>query len=220
MSTDETITEKIPAVRDGHTGELAVIPPEADEEWLATLRGPDEPPRDLRTEHYTEQVLAALHGDAAVWDLDLFTQHSIGGVCRAFELMARGIRAGWDPATVTRRGAVLLMADPTAGTAMRCNCGGCTREVTITDTEPPGWKLSRAHTGPCGGIHLPLTGAIDWDVAGREDIMCPPCWAAQPKHAAAKAAAAKTAANGTRRRRTSTARKTVSATPPAPPDAA
>jgi hypothetical protein len=223
VTTDETITEKMPAVRDGHTGELAIIPPEADEQWLASLHDDGQPLTDLRTEHYTEQVIAALHGDPAVFTLDAFTQHAIGGVCRAFELKARGIRAGWDSETIAKRAAVLLMAEPTAGTPMRCPCGGCTRETTITSSEPPGWKLSRAHTGPCGAIHLPLTGDIDWDVAGRQDIMCPPCWKAQPKHttkaAPVKAAVkAKPAAAGTRRRRTSTARKTTPSS--APPDAA
>jgi hypothetical protein len=236
MSTDETITEKIPAVRDGHTGELAIIPPEADDAWLASLRDDGQPLTDLALTSYPDQVVAALHGDPRVFDLAPLNQACIASASRAFGLFARAILTDQDPKVVTRRAAVVLMAGAEEmGTPMRCPCTGCTRETTITDSEPPGWKLSRAHTGLCGQIHQPLAigGPIQWDVAGREDIMCPPCWQAQPKHAAAKATPVKAAAKTRRpRRRTpeergvpvpitdlppsrgSQARKAVNGTPP------
>jgi hypothetical protein len=201
MTTDDTITYsngKLPAVRDGHTGELDAIPPEADDQWLASLRDDDQPLADLRLEPYPVQVVAALHGDPAVFTLDLLTQDGIKAVGLVFEHFARGILNGHDPKAITRRAAVLLMAGgEDGGTPMRCP--------------------------KCERVHQPLTGPVDWDVAGREDIMCPPCWKAQPKHtvkaaAPVKAAAKKPAAAGTRRRRTSTARgKAVRG---APPDAA
>jgi hypothetical protein len=168
---------------------LPAIPDEWDAPTLASLRDPGVPHADLRLEHYTEQVVAALHGDPRVFGLAPDAQEAIGNVARVFELIARGILAGHDPKVVTRRAAVLLMCDPTMGTPMRCPA--------------------------CSRIHYPLTGDVDWEVAGREDIMCGPCWKAQPKHAVKAApgkaprAAAKTAAAGTRRRRPSQARKTV-----------
>ena len=198
MNADDMITENIAAVRDGHTGELAVIPPEADDAWLAMLRDDGQPLPDLGLASYPEQVVAALHGDPAVFTLDPLTQECIGSVSRVFEHIARGILAGQDPKLVTRRAAVLLMAGGDSGTPMRCPS--------------------------CDLIFEPLQlgGGIQWDVAGREDILCPPCWKAQPKHVVKAAPVkAKTAAAGTRRRRTSTARsKAVNGTPPAPPDAA
>jgi hypothetical protein len=228
MSTDETVTENLAAVRDGHTGELAVIPPEADDAWLAMLRDDGQPLPDigLGLASYPDQVVAALHGDPRVFDLDPLNQACIASASRAFGLFARAIVNNHDPAATAKRAAVLLMAGAEeVGTPMRCPCTGCTRETTITDSEPPGWKLSRAHSGPCDQIHMPLQigGPIQWDVAGRQDIMCPPCWKAQPKHVVKPTAPvkAKAAANGTRRRRPSTARsKAVNGTSPAPPDAA
>jgi hypothetical protein len=199
MSTDETVTENLAAVRDGHTGELAVITDdlEWDDDSLGLLRDPPAVVTDLRTEHYTEQVVAALHGDPAVFTLDPLTQACIASVSRVFEHIARGILAGHDDKQVTRRAAVLLMAGgEEGGTPMRCP--------------------------NCDRIHQPLAigGPIQWDVAGREDIMCPPCWKAQPKHTvkAAPVKAKTVAANGTRRRRTPRPKPAAASGPP--PDAA
>jgi len=179
----------VPDPADTLSGATAHLPALRDEEWdpptLAMLRDDSHPLTDLRLEHYTEQVVAALHGDPRVFDLAPESQAEIRKVSLVFELIARGILAGHDPKAVTRRAAVVLMADPTLGTPMRCPT--------------------------CSRIHYPLTGPVDYEVAGREDIACPACWKAQPKHAAKAAAPkpapvkAKTAA-GTRRRRPSQAR--------------
>ena len=172
-----------PNPADTLSGALA-ISTDWDPPTLASLHDDGEPLTDLRTEHYTEQVIAALHGDPAVLTLDPVTQEAIGNVSRVFEHIAQGMLTGRDPKAITRRAAVLLTADPRAGTPMRCP--------------------------DCARIHRPLAGAPDWDVAGREDIACPPCWAARPKHAAkAPAKTAPKAAAGTRRRRPSQARKAV-----------
>jgi hypothetical protein len=202
MTTDETITAKLPAVRPD-TRPIPVITDELewDDDSLAGLRDPPAVITDLATEPYAEQVVAALHGDPRVFELDPLTQAWIASVSRVFEHAARRILADPDAGTpghaatvaAGKRAAVLLMAGgQDGGTPMRCPA--------------------------CDRIHQPLAigGPINWDVAGREDIMCPPCWKAQPKHTAKAAPVkAKAAANGTRRRRTPRPKPTGGALPDA-----
>jgi hypothetical protein len=188
-----TLSGNLPALRPDTHPIPVITDDEWDNdstEWVDRLRDDGQPLTDLRTEHYTEQVVAALHGDPAVLTLDPLTQDCIASISRVFELFARQILTEDNGATedawngskaVIKRGAVLLMAGGgEGGTPMRCPS--------------------------CGRIHQPLAigGPINWDIAGREDIMCPQCWAKQPKHTVKPAAPvkAKTASNGTRRRRT------------------
>jgi len=145
---------------------------------------------DLRLAHFTEQVTAALHGDPRVLDLPPDVQEKIARISRVFETIAGGILRDRDPAETVRRARVVYIDGGQRGTPMRCNCGGCSAEVTVTDRpekwtpgNPGGWKPSRGHSGPCGRVHHPLGGPPDWGIAGREDITCPACVKAAPKHA-------------------------------------
>ena len=112
---------------------------------------------DLRLAHFTEQVVAAVHGDIRVLDLPPEAQEAIARVSRAFEVHASGILRDRDPAETVRRAAVVLVDGGQEGTPMRCP--------------------------QCQRVHHPLGGPPDWGIAGREDIACGPCVKATPKHA-------------------------------------
>jgi hypothetical protein len=181
--------------------ELVALPPEAEirAEYFArelgpAALGPADPDAtlilhgdDLRLAHWTEKVVAAVHGDRRVLDLPSEEQERIARVSRAFEVHAGGILRnretdeairGSKPCETARRAAVALIGN------QERDANPVVWESEDGPVPPAGPAGTPMRCPKCQRIHHPLTDDVDWGIAGREDITCPACVEATPKHAA------------------------------------
>lgn len=141
---DSTTPASLPAIRTD-TSPIPVVTDDGEITVVHHTYPPLTPEALDRDWHET--------GDGEGWGYAPHNQQ----VYRALETIAGGILRNHDNPTITRRAAIVLLADPiTEGTPLRCT--GCSRAYRVGDPTP------------------------NWALAGREDGLCWPCTlTARPK---------------------------------------